>query len=397
MMGPCSAQYSTGKVFLYGGALGDMTSTIFTSLKNSTGKENPTIAVAISAAGSLEVGLEAYYIDEPGSWSYERLFTFYGFQPSVIRLAIDNYVEASTNQTQLGRENIDIVRQADVIFFNGGDQARHTRAWFKDDGSDSDILVAVRQRFAEGAIAAGTSAGTSIMSDPSYGEGYSYGYYFFNANLKSCSVGESLQDDREGTDSFRIDANGGYMKGFGFMQGGLADSHFDQRGRFARLVAAVRSTGNTFGVGVGEDTVVYINGEVATVHGTHGAWFVDLSEALFTNDTHMNVRNVRFSYLTEGDTINLTSRQVNSTKAPIPEGSGNARSSHDIFSNSEGINSATSLLNARPTIIGSISTSKERNPTAQVTFHRNRGEKGYQTAGMYTIDGMYFDIDTAQS
>jgi cyanophycinase-like exopeptidase len=110
------------------------------------------------------------------------------------------------------------------VFFNGGDQSRHARAWFKDDGTDSDIMRVLRDRFIEGLVIAGTSAGAAIQSNPTYGEGYSYGYYYFNADLKTCRIGEQLVDDRDGTNSFRYDENGGYMKGFGFVQDVLVDT-----------------------------------------------------------------------------------------------------------------------------------------------------------------------------
>lgn len=76
----------------------------------------------------------------------------------------------------------------------------------------------------DGAIVAGTSAGAAIMSKRTYGEGYSYGYFYFNADLKECDIGETLQDDRDGTNSFRYSDNGGHMQGFGFVQEALVDT-----------------------------------------------------------------------------------------------------------------------------------------------------------------------------
>jgi cyanophycinase len=113
-----------------------------------------------------------------------------------------------------------------VIFFNGGDQSRHSRSWFNNNGSDSDIMKVLRTRFAEGAIVAGTSAGSAIMSNPTYGEGYSYGYYYFNSDLKPCAIGDLLRDDRDGTNSFRYKENGGYMTGFGFVSNALVDTQY---------------------------------------------------------------------------------------------------------------------------------------------------------------------------
>src|SRR5271156_4705708 len=64
------AQTSSGKVFLLGGATDDSSSSIYNALREATGKSNPTIAVAVSAAPSLQDGLEAYIISEPDSLSY---------------------------------------------------------------------------------------------------------------------------------------------------------------------------------------------------------------------------------------------------------------------------------------------------------------------------------------
>jgi cyanophycinase len=86
-------------------------------------------------------------------------------------------------------------------------------------------MTVLRQRVEQNSIVvAGTSAGAAIQSDPTFGEGRSYGYIFFNADLKWCSIGEELVDDREGTDSFRYQENGAFMKGFGFVQNVLVDT-----------------------------------------------------------------------------------------------------------------------------------------------------------------------------
>lgn len=70
----------------------------------------------------------------------------------------------------------------------------------------------------------GTSAGCAIQSDPMFGSGRSYGYYYFDADLKNAEIGEELIDDRDGLDAYRADVNGAFMKGFGFLQGALLDS-----------------------------------------------------------------------------------------------------------------------------------------------------------------------------
>jgi len=301
-------------------------------------------------------------------------------------------LEGNTNQTEIGRANIQMVEEADIIFFNGGDQSRHTRSFFNDDGSDSDIMVVLRRKFAEGAVVAGSSAGTAIMSDPLFGTGWSYGYYYFNADLKHCKVGEELEDDREGTDGFRYDANGALMKGFGFVENALTDSHFDARGRFGRLAAALKSANMSYGFGVGEDTVLFLDHDMATVYGTDGAWFMDNSQAVYLNDIHFAVQNVTISYLTAGDTLSLTTKEVTSTKTLITSGSGKAYESKDVFSNQEGMRSIKSLVRSAST--ESVGYSRESNPTAVVVFHNGRGVKAYSSGQLYTVDKLVMDIGT---
>lgn len=97
-----------------GGATDDNTATIYNALREATGKTRPNIVVAISAAPSLAVGLEAYNVSEPGSLSYHQLFVNYGFNPDVLYLAIDNYVEGNSANTTLGARNIAVVESADV-------------------------------------------------------------------------------------------------------------------------------------------------------------------------------------------------------------------------------------------------------------------------------------------
>ena len=108
------AQTSSGKVFLLGGATDDDSANIYNALREATGKPNPTIAVAVSAAPSLQDGLEAYIITEPNSLSYHDLFVRYGFRPSVLHLAVDNYAEGSSASTTVGARNIAVVEAADA-------------------------------------------------------------------------------------------------------------------------------------------------------------------------------------------------------------------------------------------------------------------------------------------
>lgn len=103
-----------GKLFLLGGATSDTSSSIYNKLRLATNKAVPKIAVVISAAPSLADGLNAYNVNETNSLSYQSLFISYGFEPTVLELAIDNYEQANSYETTLGRENIEKIQNADV-------------------------------------------------------------------------------------------------------------------------------------------------------------------------------------------------------------------------------------------------------------------------------------------
>ncbi|KAJ6645247.1 Cyanophycinase [Pseudolycoriella hygida] len=377
-------QRTTGKLFLLGGATSDDSSSIYNAIREATEVLHPKIAVVISAAPSLEDGLDAYFVSEPGWKSYEQLFIDYGFDPSVVYLAIDNYEGANSNTTTLGRENIEKIRSADAIFFNGGDQSRHSRAWLEDDGSDTEIMVVLRDRFSKGAVIAGTSAGMAVQGEQTFGSGTSYGYYFYNGDLKQLKVGEELADDRDPNDEYRYDENGAYVKGFGFLTDALVDTHFDARGRFGRLIVAMRSVGVVHGFGVDEDTALYIHNDVANVYGTWGVWIIDkTTETIPDAQDYFASDNIRIHYLTEGDSYNVITKEVTSTKAIVTSVDGIAYASISIFGRDQGLRSIKSLVVSNSNV--SRGLSRENNPTCEVVFEKDERTRSYVSESQYTI------------
>jgi cyanophycinase len=169
-----------------------------------------------------------------------------------------------------------------------------------------------------------------------------------------------------------------------------------------------------YGIGVGEDTCLYINKDSATVYGNDGVWLLDSSDALFPVDTYFNAKDIKVTYLTEGDTLNLSTKvvkklsqyasllksseflltfcQVTSTKQLITNGTGSAIDSDDIFTGTEGIDSIKSLVSSSSS--DSIGYSKENRPTARVVFYKGKGEKAYRSGQKYTVDKLIMDIGT---
>jgi cyanophycinase len=120
------------------------------------------------------------------------------------------------------------VGRSGVIFFTGGDQMRLTHVL-----GGSPLLRAIRRRYLEGAVVAGTSAGAAALPATMIAEG-------------------------DAADALR--KNGVKMaSGLGFVDGLIVDTHFMQRGRFARLMAAGAANPEQLGVGLGEDAGVIIH------------------------------------------------------------------------------------------------------------------------------------------
>lgn len=66
--------------------------------------------------------------------------------PRHISVQIDNYKQATNFFTVEGTHNWEMLVDADVIYFNGGDQSRHMRCWFNDDGLPNPFFSVIRKR-----------------------------------------------------------------------------------------------------------------------------------------------------------------------------------------------------------------------------------------------------------
>lgn len=121
------------------------------------------------------------------------------------------------------------IEQADAIMFTGGNQYRLTSIF-----GGTEILDLIKHRYENESdfIIAGTSAGAMAMSNTMIYEGNAS-----RAHLKG---------------EVKI------TTGLGFNKDVVFDSHFDKRGRFARLAQAIAANPSCIGVGLGEDTGLII-------------------------------------------------------------------------------------------------------------------------------------------
>ncbi|MBX9598704.1 MAG: cyanophycinase [Burkholderiales bacterium] len=409
------------ELFLMGGAISDTNSNIYTALAKATGKVAtpnkcsgnwvvttcPKIAIITSAAANQAAGDDAYSNDASGSLSYQHLYSAYGFSVKHISAHIDNYQSATNLNTAEGRTNQTILEQADVVFFNGGDQARHARTWLNDEGSDNALMKIIYNRFSQNKlIVAGTSAGTAIQSNPTYGEGSSFGQLYFASSqglavksVKDGAInGTGLKDTRAASGSLQYLDNGGKMPGFGLSPSNvLVDTHFDARGRLARLIPALHNTSKQIGAGVDEDTAFFIKDGVGTVYGTHGVFIVDNRNASYSSANYFAGKNFRVSYLTKGDEFIFDNSTVVSTKKQIskPYYSGH-KDSNNITASYETTTLITRLVdqldNDNIGYTKAPSDYPRTTPKFKLYFYKDSQTKGYYTDDFYTVSNALLDI-----
>lgn len=272
------------KIFLIGGAVNENSTLVYSALAKVVPGRNPMpkrcdenwstttcprVAMVTSAAQDEATGNDSYSNDTE-SLSYSTLLKNYGFVPKHISLHIDNYKTDSNLSTAKGMTNLQIINQADIIYFNGGDQAKHIRAWLNDDGTPNPLLIAVRDRlFKDELIGVGTSAGSMVWANQTFGGGASFGTLYFknSVGLAPKKVtdggvnGTGLADTRNGTKSLQYEDNAGKMPAFGFLNF-TTDTHFNARGRLGRLVPVLVDLREKLGIGVDENSSLYYNNGV---------------------------------------------------------------------------------------------------------------------------------------
>lgn len=302
-----------GTLVLIGGGLTPDNREIYDAVKRHLGlppatndrPTRPRIALIPSSKGSLHDAWSDFFLDDPtapaSSPSYRKWFSQAGFTPVLVPLALDT-VFGPLRAAEDPR-NVDLIRSCEVVFLQGGDQARHVQCLKRPDGSDTPVLSAIRELYAAGGVVIGTSAGTHALADPMYGWGES-GPALHHGQLDAWTL-DQLDPQRELEP--RQPGNSIRMPGLGLLPAGfLSDTHFDARGRLGRLTAALRDTSARWGIGVDEDTALFIEQDLATVAGHNGVFLIDATAARFSPPGEpLQVDGLRLSYLLSGDTWNI--------------------------------------------------------------------------------------------
>jgi cyanophycinase len=143
-----------------------------------------------------------------------------------------------------------LLREADAVFFNGGDQSLTLQSLVTPDGADRPWLALIRQRHEAGQLVlGGTSAGTAVHS-----------------NAEMLMGGDSTAALRHGrvagnafmppAEDAQIDGVLFYPMGSGLFEAGILDSHFSERGRWLRLLILLRESRADLAFGVDETTAL---------------------------------------------------------------------------------------------------------------------------------------------
>ena len=369
----------------------------------------PRIAVVTASAAGSSAG-EAVFGTDSGainSFSYSKLFERHGFSPKHITAHIDNFETDTYSGNPAGDANIAIIKQADIIFFNGGDQSRAVRTFLTASGADTPLMAVIRRRVEHGhLVMAGTSAGTMVQGQTMYGEGSAYGYMYFNGQLatKSADSLTGLKNDLAGNTDLAYWQNGGKMPGFGFAGDGIAiDTHCNRRGRVIRNIVAMKSLAKTQGICVDEDTAIYLDGHMGTVFGSNGVTVADTSMAKFDGLTHFKVSGAKLTYLTSGDSYDFSQRVAIVSKPLIVTSSlGDPVESANILAPDE-------ITKAIARVVGSDALAQIGNAPApnlphgfsygadakiyKIKFYKNAATVGYSNAGKTSAVNVLLDID----
>ncbi len=172
------------------------------------------------------------------------------------------------------------------IFFSGGDQARITAAF-----AGSPLLAAIRQAHEGGAVVGGTSAGTACQSPRMItGEG-----------------------------DFTVVRAGAVelVEGLGLLPGVIVDQHFIARQRSNRLLSVVLEHPDLLGVGVDEDTAIWVRPDrTFEVLGERSVAVLDARGATVGRQTRkdggdgLGVHDLVLHLLLPGEVFDLEARRV---------------------------------------------------------------------------------------
>jgi cyanophycinase len=194
-------------------------------------------------------------------------------------------VGVANRQDAFKPENVEVIKKSSGIFFSGGDQLHITSLM-----GGTDLQMSILESYKNGSIIAGTSAGAEMMGNTMIISGDS------NENPRLGSVESAA--------------------GMDLIIGCIIDTHFSQRGRHGRLLAAIAHCPQDIGFGIDENTAMIIVKNKFKVIGEGAVTIID-SSAMTYNDVPFVERgqsialsNVKIHVLPNSYQFDLNTRQM---------------------------------------------------------------------------------------
>ena len=144
---------------------------------------------------------------------------------------------------------VKLLQEADLIWMPGGLQGV-----FMNGIRGTDIAETIQQRYRDGGIVGGTSAGAAVMSKVMIG-------------------------GKSDLDSLRVGSTPYLMEGLALWPEVIVDQHFLQKGRFNRLMLAILDHPDLLGIGIDEETAVVVHGQKFEVIGNNNVTVLDARKA----------------------------------------------------------------------------------------------------------------------
>lgn len=210
--------------------------------------------------------------------------------------SVESIVVTSRNDASNAALNTTI-RNAEVVFFAGGDQCNYT-TYFKG----TPVETSVEFVYSRGGAVGGTSAGEAIQGE----------YIYDGCGKKSAVSSEALANPFNADITFTYN-----LFNWNDMQTVITDSHFQQRDRMGRLLAFLArqirdgKSSTAWGLGASEVTSVVVDqAGIATVLGSGNAYFVyaDHMPEICQSGQPLTFSNYKIWRVAPGGTFNLRNR-----------------------------------------------------------------------------------------
>ncbi|MCU0863779.1 MAG: hypothetical protein MUC36_08315 [Planctomycetes bacterium] len=257
-----------GTLLLVGGGLDDDARPVYERLLAARTDATPCVVVATAATGPQDVE------------ATDKSEALRAWQPGVA-------VEVVRRETS-AEATVAVLARAASVFFTGGDQKRIT-ARYRPDEQPGPEWHALQQLLARGGVLGGGSAGCAMM-----------GERMLLGGRSEQALGIPAVDD--GDEPVPLGPRLG--PGMGFLPGVLTDSHFFERDRLGRLVAALGQGPDRLGLGVGEDAAVAVDVASRTVTGVTAAETL-LVDATFARQVGRDWVGLRARLIGAGDVVPL--------------------------------------------------------------------------------------------